>query len=599
MLAASSALAQASFYTVAPCRLLDTRQPAGPLAGPALAAAQTRTLPVASHCGVPVNATAVFLNITVVGPTAAGYVELFPTGAPLPLASSLAYAAGQTRASNGVFKLGASGKLDVFLGQGRGTADALVDVSGYFAVPSLVTITVAPAGAVLSVSGTQTFTCTVNAVDNSCAWSLLEGAGGGTLTPTGPAALSYVAPAQAGTYHLVATSNADPTQSSTATITVIDGSTAASAMPLISRFPGVTAFASNDPTGTVDTYGANRARDDVYYGYGNYWRAPYPAWVAYDLSAVPAGQRGQVLVAWYNESFGYGGIVGRANGTYSEPGDYAIEGNRAPGSAAGAPTTGWVALVSVAGNIVHSRSHLLDLTGYNWIRFHATAGNPANEVQNTDVEMKLEVWDAHQGNTDSWAFLGDSIVAGGLPHDLSAAPNFAQAIHAVLPNFPMYEDAGNGFDGAEDFALIRLGTLLANSQARYIAICYGNNDAGGDTPPTDYAFYNAYKAIVDAVRAAGRIPVIPTISWTGQHPKQDVLGDPVTGSQYTLNRQLTKLKDDYRALGKPILEGPDLWTFFKNNPTLIRPGDDHPTDAGYVAMQTMWAQAAVANVYSK
>jgi lysophospholipase L1-like esterase len=163
----------------------------------------------------------------------------------------------------------------------------------------------------------------------------------------------------------------------------------------------------------------------------------------------------------------------------------------------------------------------------------------------------------------------------------------------------MYENAGNGFDGAEDFGLIRLNTLLGNSQARYIAICYGQNDAGGSAIATDYRFYDSYKAIVDAVLAAGRIPAIPTISWTGRHPMQDILGDPITGSQYTFNRQLTKLKEDYRALGKVIIEGPDLWTFFKNNPDLIKPGDDHPTDDGYVAMQNLWAQAALANVYPK
>jgi lysophospholipase L1-like esterase len=140
--------------------------------------------------------------------------------------------------------------------------------------------------------------------------------------------------------------------------------------------------------------------------------------------------------------------------------------------------------------------------------------------------------------------------------------------------------------------------LLANSEARYIAIAYGMNDAQGSVA-TDYSFYNAYKALVDTVLAGGRIPVIPTISWTAQQPWQADVGDPVTGSTFTFNRQLAKLKDDYRAQGKVIIDGPDLWTFFKNNPTLIGTGDIHPTDAGYVAMQGQWAQAAIANVYQK
>jgi lysophospholipase L1-like esterase len=481
-----------------------------------------------------------------------------------------------------------------------GNADG-ADYAISFSVAGSVTMSVTPATVVLSVNATQNFNCLVAAVDSSCTWSLQEGPAGGALSPSGPTATGYTAPAQPGTYHLIATSNADRTRSSAATVTVIHGSTGPAPMPLVSRFPGVRAFASNDLSGTLGVYGANRARDNVYHGYGAYWRdlnLGYPAWVAYDLSSVAVEQRGLVLVAWYNESYNYGGVVGRAGGTYSEPGSYVIEGNRAV-SATSAPTSGWVTLVSVSGNTVHSRSHLLDLTGYNWIRFYASAGNPSNETQNTDIEIKLEVHDAHQGNTDSWAFLGESIMAGGMGHDNGTSPNFAQAINAVMPsNFPVYENAGNGFDGAQSGGMTRLNTLLANSEARYIAIAYGMNDAQGSVA-TDYSFYNAYKALVDTVLAAGRIPVIPTISWTAQQPWQADVGDPVTGSTFTFNRQLAKLKDDYRAQGKVIIDGPDLWTFFKNNPTLIGTGDIHPTDAGYVAMQGQWAQAAIANVYQK
>jgi glucose/arabinose dehydrogenase len=123
------------YYTVTPCRLLDTRQPTGPLAGPALAAVQTRSFTVAGNCGVPVDATAVFLNVTVVAPSAPGNLRIFPTGTSVPSTSALNFVAGQTRANNGVYALGAGGQLDLFLGQASGTADAIVDISGYFVGP--------------------------------------------------------------------------------------------------------------------------------------------------------------------------------------------------------------------------------------------------------------------------------------------------------------------------------------------------------------------------------------------------------------------------------------------------------------------------------
>jgi lysophospholipase L1-like esterase len=45
------------------------------------------------------------------------------------------------------------------------------------------------------------------------------------------------------------------------------------------------------------------------------------------------------------------------------------------------------------------------------------------------------------------------------------------------------------------------------------------------------------------------------------------------------------------------VNGPDLWTFFSNNPNLISSDDIHPTQAGYVAYRRQWANAMLATVY--
>ncbi len=121
------------YYTVTPCRLVDTRLADGPYGGPILAANTSRTFDVdGGICGVPVGATAVFLNVTVVSPTATGNLRIFPTGTPVPTVSALNYAAGQTRGNNGIFKLNGSGQLDVRAAQGSGTAHLVIDVAGYF-----------------------------------------------------------------------------------------------------------------------------------------------------------------------------------------------------------------------------------------------------------------------------------------------------------------------------------------------------------------------------------------------------------------------------------------------------------------------------------
>ena len=121
-----------SFYTVTPCRVLDTRLSAGPFGAPSLSASTTRTYTVANQCGIPSTARSISVNVTVANPTSSGYLILYPGGLPLPVVSVLNYRAGQTRANNAILPLGAAGDLVVNCGSSSGTVDFLLDVNGYF-----------------------------------------------------------------------------------------------------------------------------------------------------------------------------------------------------------------------------------------------------------------------------------------------------------------------------------------------------------------------------------------------------------------------------------------------------------------------------------
>ncbi len=121
-----------AYYTVTPCRVVDTRNPAGPLAGPALVAQADRTFTIPGNCGIPMTAKAVSINIAVVGGTVAGHLRLHPGGTPVPLISAINFKALQIRANNAVSLLNASGQLGVFNGQPTGTVHVIVDVNGYF-----------------------------------------------------------------------------------------------------------------------------------------------------------------------------------------------------------------------------------------------------------------------------------------------------------------------------------------------------------------------------------------------------------------------------------------------------------------------------------
>ena len=124
--------ASMDFYTVAPCRVLDSRQAAGPWGGTPLAAGQERTLTLGGACGIPATAQAVSVNITAVDATADGHLRVFPAATPRPTTSVINFRAGQTRANNAVVRLGAAAAVTLFSGQPAGAVHVVVDVNGWF-----------------------------------------------------------------------------------------------------------------------------------------------------------------------------------------------------------------------------------------------------------------------------------------------------------------------------------------------------------------------------------------------------------------------------------------------------------------------------------
>ncbi len=125
--------AGAGFYTLTPCRVLDTRNPTGPYGGPSLAAGAERVFVVAGQCGIPASARSISANVTVTQSTnGPAFVTVSQGDLSSPGASTMNYSAGQTRANRAVIALGASGDVRVKCGQASGTTDLLIDVNGYF-----------------------------------------------------------------------------------------------------------------------------------------------------------------------------------------------------------------------------------------------------------------------------------------------------------------------------------------------------------------------------------------------------------------------------------------------------------------------------------
>ncbi len=115
------------FYTVAPCRVVDTRQGQSPLLPGAV-----RSFAVAGACGIPPTARAVSLNVTAVNPTSGGYINLFPADRAQPATSTVNFTAGRVRANNAILGLSEDGRLAASVSS-AGQVDLVIDVNGYFA----------------------------------------------------------------------------------------------------------------------------------------------------------------------------------------------------------------------------------------------------------------------------------------------------------------------------------------------------------------------------------------------------------------------------------------------------------------------------------
>jgi Zn-dependent metalloprotease len=121
-----------TFVSLAPSRLLDTRDGTGVPAPGKVAGQGTVELQVAGQGGVPpTGAVAAVLNVTVAEPTASGFITAYPTGEAAPLASNLNFTAGKVIPNLVTVLLGTDGKVSLKNGS-PGTSHLIADVAGYY-----------------------------------------------------------------------------------------------------------------------------------------------------------------------------------------------------------------------------------------------------------------------------------------------------------------------------------------------------------------------------------------------------------------------------------------------------------------------------------
>ncbi len=123
-----------TYHSSSPARVLETRvglttvdglqQGTGPAGAGSITEVQ-----INGRAGVPADATAAAINVTVTNPVGAGFVTVYPCGAPRPTASSLNYTPGATVANLVITSVGMTGRVCLFTQE---RTDLIVDVSGSF-----------------------------------------------------------------------------------------------------------------------------------------------------------------------------------------------------------------------------------------------------------------------------------------------------------------------------------------------------------------------------------------------------------------------------------------------------------------------------------
>jgi len=117
------------FFTVTPCRVIDTRL------GTPLTSGVPLIIDVAGNCGIPATAKGVSVNLTAIPGASGGVMTLYPGDAATPNTYTISFNASNNRADNAQMGLASNGDgtlAVVVVINGGGTMNMVLDINGYF-----------------------------------------------------------------------------------------------------------------------------------------------------------------------------------------------------------------------------------------------------------------------------------------------------------------------------------------------------------------------------------------------------------------------------------------------------------------------------------
>lgn len=245
--------------------------------------------------------------------------------------------------------------------------------------------------------------------------------------------------------------------------------------------------------------------------------------------------------------------------------DYTVQVNAAAGGGT-APTSGWTTVATVTGNNRLNGMHSVAMTGYNWIRLNNASGP-------NGIGINVDIVDCSNGAKDGWLFLGDSITNIYAQHTNNPWPT---TVYNATGRRPLFMN--RGLDCSHGSAMSAYITqLMEGFSGKYVVMTWGINDSwNGAGDPTSH--YNTMVSLCQTVIAAGKVPVVPTLTW------------PNNGGSW--QAQVVAFNDQIRnvwANVPGVLPGPDLYTLtYEHADWFGSTGDVHPNATGAAQLRAAW-----------
>lgn len=295
------------------------------------------------------------------------------------------------------------------------------------------------------------------------------------------------------------------------------------------------------------------------------WSLTSGTWIAINVGSGYS----KIFISWNNPNYSWSDQI--ASSTCPQnmqfPIDYQVL--RSANSTNGSDGD-WTSAVTIKGNAVTARGHLIDFTGASWVKITITKGGGALD--------EIEVFNASNGLDDLWFFPGTSISANAFKASVPTE-NFADLITKAHPTFtPAIVRGAIPCIHSGDMVKDLTKYLDMARNAKYWAIEMGTNDAWGGTNGNAATFKTNMKIIIDSCKANGIELIISRM-----------IGTNSAKATWQVHPDFLKAIDDLTSQNK-LIPGPDFYTWFSTHTADLNDDGVHPNASGGAIIHKMWAE---------